>query len=100
MYLPMVNIGLKMVLLKPKHVAKNLMYYGCAKTECTILFKNIDGSRNVTLLAVQSRDAADLGLMSRIHISWNRAVGHTVPEVTKGRTAFMFWAKYQNKNSR
>jgi len=26
MYLPMVNIGLKMVLYKPKHVAKKLMY--------------------------------------------------------------------------
>jgi len=33
MYLPMVSIGLKMVLKKPKHVAKILMYLSCVKTE-------------------------------------------------------------------
>jgi len=33
----MVNIGLKMVLWKPKHVAKKLMYCSCVDTEWTIL---------------------------------------------------------------
>ena len=33
MYLPTVNIVLKMVLYKPKHVAKKLMYCSCVKTE-------------------------------------------------------------------
>jgi len=37
MCLPMVNIGLKMVLWKPKHVAKKLMYCSCVDTEWTIL---------------------------------------------------------------
>jgi len=33
MYVPVVNIGLKMVLVEPKHVAKKLMYWCCVKTE-------------------------------------------------------------------
>jgi len=37
MYLPMVNIGLKMVWKKPKHVAKKLMYCSCVKMDYAIL---------------------------------------------------------------
>jgi len=33
MYLPVVNIGLKMVIYKPKHVAKKLMYWRCVTRE-------------------------------------------------------------------
>ena len=55
MYFPVVNIGLKMVLNKPKHAAKELMYWCCVKKEETIL------------------------------LGWDRAMVHLVPVTAEGR---------------
>ena len=43
LYLPVVNIGLKMALYKPKHVAKKLIYWCCVKIEQTILLHTDEG---------------------------------------------------------